>query len=154
MVCSVIIPAIYGLNHLRLHSTEIARDPTLHSTPFMIANQVGLWVSMWCRFLEIAHGLRDEMGHATFGFGEQFSQGKSQRPSNYYGSEPKQKPATYASSRRKKGEDEEDEIELAPKKSAVHNTKVASDGSHLEPWGVDGIVQHRSYRVESEEMSI
>ncbi|KAK4909333.1 hypothetical protein LTR49_021845 [Elasticomyces elasticus] len=151
---SIIVPAIYGLQYLNQHAVDIAEDPTLHSTPFIIANQAGLWVSMWCRFLEIAHGLRDEMGHATFGFGDKFSQVRSQRKSDYRGSEPKVKPPTFASARRRRAEEEEDEIELAPRQAAVHNAKVESSGPHHDAWSTDGILQHRSYNVESEEASL
>ncbi|KAK5744120.1 hypothetical protein LTR17_002150 [Elasticomyces elasticus] len=150
----IIVPAIYGFQYLNQHAADIAEDPTLHSAPFIIANQAGLWVSMWCRFLEIAHGLRDEMGHATFGFGDKFSQVRSQRKSDYRGSEPKVKTPTFASGRRRRAEEEEDEIELAPRQATVHNAKVESSGPHHDAWSTDGILQHRSYNVESEEASL
>ncbi|TKA67403.1 hypothetical protein B0A55_10747 [Friedmanniomyces simplex] len=108
---------------------------------------------MWCRFLEIAHGLRDEMGRATFGFGDKFSQVRSQRKNDYPSSEMKARTAAFASAKRKRGEEEEDEIELAPTQAVVHNAKVESDGPHHEPWSTHGILQHRSYHVESEEVS-
>ncbi|KAK5115017.1 hypothetical protein LTR85_010055 [Meristemomyces frigidus] len=151
----VIIPAIYGLAFLHHHSAEIARDPTLHSTPFIMANQVGLWVSMWCRFLEIAHGFRDEMGHATFGHGDKFSQGRSQRPVTYQVSEPKPKKPAYTSARRRRKEEEEDdEIELAPSSHVTfYNASVESEGPQHKPCDAHGILQHRSYQVENSEAS-
>ncbi|KAK3059962.1 hypothetical protein LTR53_020255, partial [Teratosphaeriaceae sp. CCFEE 6253] len=82
---------------------------------------------MWCRFFEVAHGFRDEMGHATFGHGEKFSKVRSARRTEYQGSEPKQKVPTFGSSRRRRGEEEDDEIELAPTHTTAHNnTKVES----------------------------
>ncbi|KAK6405696.1 hypothetical protein LTR81_019568 [Elasticomyces elasticus] len=149
----VIVLAIYGLQYPNRRSAQIARDPTLHSTPFITANQIGLWVSKWCRFLEIAHGLRDEMGHATFGFGDKFSQVQSQRKSDYPSSGPKARTPAFASAKRKRGEEEEDEIELALTQTVVRIAKVESNDPRHEPWSTEGILQHRSYHVESEEVS-
>jgi len=109
---------------------------------------------MWCRFLEIAHGLRDEMGHATFGFGDEFSQVRSQRRSEYPGSASKAKTPPFASARRRRGQEEEDEIELAPTQAIVHSAKVETHDARHEPWGTNGILQHRSYHVESEGVSL
>ena len=113
---------------------------------------------MWCRFLEVAHGFRDEMGHATFGFGEKFSQVASQRRSGYkyYGSGPEQKRLTLPSARRGPYGQEKDEIELAafPTQYASHDAKVESNSSQRERWSDDGILQHKSYEVEVRDNSV
>jgi hypothetical protein len=104
---------------------------------------------MWCRFLEISHSFRDEMGHATFGYGEKFSQVRSHQ------SGPAKSRPTFVSLRRRRHEQEEDEIELAalPQHSAANDTRVESNGAPSGQWSDEGIMQRKSYEVEIEHRS-
>lgn len=112
---------------------------------------------MWCRFLEIARVIRDEMGHATFGYGESFSQVKSAKRSQYgqhnSGSNPKR--SAISSTRQKRQEQEEDEVELASttRVDAARGLRTESNDSQPTSWGANGIMQYRSYHVDSQAVS-
>jgi hypothetical protein len=58
---------LYGIAYLRKHSSDIVDNPTLLASPFVYANQVAIAVSLWCRALESARYLQQDVGHATWG---------------------------------------------------------------------------------------
>ena len=45
----------------------IARDPTSHTLRWIYTNQAAISISLWCRVLEAARRLQQDMGYATYG---------------------------------------------------------------------------------------
>lgn len=144
----VIVPAALGLRYLKRDFDAIIEDPTLRMTPFVIANQIGLCVTMWCRFLDTARKFRNEMGHATFGYGDKFPQPLSQKRAAYThaGSSFGERRSNLTAVRRCRNAIEDDEIELATDLTH-HGARVESNSTHSEQWVGDGILQRKSYEI-------
>ena len=88
----MIIPKIYGLVSLHRLRDQIARNPTLYSAQFVQANQAAIAVSLWCRALEAANKLQQDVGYASYGLpsfsASDYIQGSIR--TRIYGSGPKQ----------------------------------------------------------------
>lgn len=150
------VPATFALQYLKRRSNAIWGDPMLELTPFIIANQVGLWISIWCRFLEVAHGFRDEMGHATFGFGQHFSHVGPERRLDYrsYGGGPDGRRSAFVSARHRRNQRDEDEIELAACSFQRNDTNVESGATLHGHCSENGIFQQSSFGVEADNSPV
>lgn len=116
----------------------------------IIANQVALAVSLWCRVIEAARKLQQDMGYASYGHSTIFTSfyGNSKRTSAYYGKSSKQEKSPYRAMKRQSKADlsrAEDEIELRPTDRGVTHTTVVEGGNpeRGQPW--TGIAVSREY---------
>lgn len=136
----------YGIAYLYRHSSQIARDPTLHSAPFIYANQAAIAVSLWCRVLEAARKLQQDMGYASYGHGSDmgsYGANSKLRPSGY-AARSKQSRSLHAS--RQKESRAEDEIELRPAERTTRHTANVEGGTlkQDQSW-LGGIEVSREY---------
>jgi len=121
----------YGLAYLHRQSSWIARDPTLYSAPFIRANQVATTVSLWCRTLEAARAIQQEMGYASYGHGDTTigSYANTKRPGAYYAAGSMHIRSLHASRRPQA----EDEVELRPiDRTTGYAASVQSDQKRRE----------------------
>ena len=160
----VIIPTAFGLADLRRAQSKISRDAPLYSASFICANQAAIATSLWCRVLEAAKKLQQDMGYASYGL-RSFSlsmygvgsknrtghTGASKQSRAQYASGSKQSRSHYASGTRRSLS--EDEIELRADDRVRHTATVESSSAKGQG-GLGGIGVRRDFGYVEHEITM